>query len=129
MARPTKLTKELVDKASKYLGTCIGKLPTKEGLSLYLDVSRETLYQWKDLKTDLGRQFSDIFDEVMAEQGERLVQGGIYGKFNPTITKLMLSKHDYIEATKTDVTSDGKQLANPYAELSAADLRKLARGK
>lgn len=38
-----------------------------------------------------------------------------------------LAKFGY--GTKVDVTSDDKPIANPLAELSADDLRKLARGK
>ncbi|WP_298585140.1 terminase small subunit [uncultured Kocuria sp.] len=102
MARPTKLTKDLVEKANKYLSTCLGVLPTKEGLALYLGVHRSTVYEWKDLDTPLGREFSDIFEEIMAEQAVRLINGGLYNRFNSTITKLMLVKHDYVDKQETD---------------------------
>jgi hypothetical protein len=111
--RPTKLTRELIDKAAGYLGTCVGVLPTKEGFALYLNISRSTVYEWIELDTPLGRSFSDIFENIMAEQGMRLINGGLYGRFNPTITKLMLTKHDYTDRVQTDLTTNGKDLPMP----------------
>lgn len=111
--RPTKLTREVVDKAAEYLRDCIGKIPTKEGLALYLDVRRSTVYEWAELKTPLGLAFSDIFEKIMAEQGERLIQGGLMGRFNPTIAKMMLTRHDYVEKQAVDHTTNGKELPTP----------------
>jgi len=125
MGRPTDLTNELVEKASGYLGTCIGVLPTKEGLAIYLDVARSSLYEWCKGDTELHKDFSDIFDKIMAEQGQRLIQGGIYGRFNSTITKLMLSKHDYIEQHQTDLTSKG----NEIGAISADQAEQLIRAR
>lgn len=111
--RPTILNEDLLKKAEEYLSSCIGKLPTKEGLALYLHVSRDTIYAWGRGTEGLEAKFSYIFDKIMAEQGERLIQGGLYGKFNPTITKMMLSKHGYIEQTATDLTTKGKEMPAP----------------
>lgn len=111
--RPTKLTRELVDKAAEYLSNCIGKLPTKEGLALYLDVNRSTIYEWAALETPLGKEFSYIFEKIMAEQGERLIQGSLMGRFNPTISKMMLTRHDYVEKQAVDHTTNGKELPTP----------------
>lgn len=61
MARPTKLTPELIEKAKTYLGTCYTKpittdrgalsytevnLPTVVGLALYLGINKDTVYDW-----------------------------------------------------------------------------------
>lgn len=112
--RPTKLTKALVEKAKEYEKDWRtidgGPVPTKEGMSLHLDVARSTLYLWQDEDTPLGKEFSDIFERTMAKQGRTLVAHGLDGKFNPAITKMMLSKHDYVEKQQTDITSDGKAI-------------------
>ena len=117
--RPTKLTKELIDEATKYLidtGTMIPNalLPTVEGLALRLSISRETVYAWADLTTPLGKQFSDIVDNLKALQGEKLIQKSLMGQYNPTIAKLILSgKHGYVEKQSTDLTTNGKDLPMP----------------
>jgi hypothetical protein len=61
MARPTKLTPELIEKAKTYLGTCIDtpvytekgaltyvsvNLPSKVGLALYLGIDKTTVDDW-----------------------------------------------------------------------------------
>ena len=105
--RPTKLNQEIVDKASGYLATCINEVPCKEGLAVYLHIAVSTLYLWAQDESDLGQQFSEVFNDVMAEQGKRLINGGLYGRFNSTITKLMLSKHGYIEKQEVDNNHKG----------------------
>lgn len=111
--RPTLLTQEMVDKASSYLSTCVNVLPTIEGLALYLEVSKVSIYSWCDEDNDLGEQFLNVFEKIKNEQGVRLVNGGLYGRFNSTITKLMLSKHGYVEKQETDLTTNGKDLPTP----------------
>lgn len=143
MGRPTKLTKELVAKARKYIdvevmhgGLYAGELPQVAALALYLDVARSSIYEWADRKNhkkadSLGPEFSDIVEKVLAFQEQKLVGKSLKGEYNATIARMMLnSKHGYVESTKTDVTTDGQKIdGNPYAALSATDLRKLARGK
>lgn len=113
VGRPTKLTEELLERAALYVGQCIAEVPTKEGFALYLGVSRSTVYEWVDLDTDHGRRFSDIFDDIMAEQAKRIINGALYGRFNATISKLMLTKHDYTDKVQTDLTTNGKDLPVP----------------
>lgn len=113
MARPTDYTPEILEQSRQYLHQCkFGteddprpKLPTIEGLALFLDISRDTVYAWEKEK----EPFSYIVEEVRAQQAETLVQNGLTGQFNPTITKLMLSKHGYVE--RQDVTSGDKPVA------------------
>ena len=72
MARPTKLTKELVEKASGYVnetkmgGMYHGDLPTVAGLSIYLDVAVKMYPCRCKLDSPLGREFSDIVERVGA---------------------------------------------------------------
>jgi hypothetical protein len=79
-------------------------LPTIEGLAVHLEVSRECLYEWARVHPD----FSDILEALKAAQADQLIQNGLVGHFNPTITKLMLTKHGYKD--KSDLTSDDKPI-------------------
>jgi hypothetical protein len=125
MARPTKYTKELLKRAKEYLNICKDteiekgsedrpvysvkvKLPTKGGLAVYLKVSRETLYQW----ADEHKLFSDIMEELGAIQEDRLINNGLSGDYNPTISKVLLTKHGYREGVDNDLTSKGEKLSN-----------------
>ena len=96
--RPSKYTPELLRKAGKYLRTLERRdelLPTIEGLSVYLDISRERIYQW--IAHDDKKQFRDIYRRIMAAQGLSLVQNGLNGSYNSPIAKLILSKHGYVD--------------------------------
>ncbi len=98
MGRPVEYNEEILKKAKKYIASCKDKdkevnIPTLEGLALYLKIHRDTIYAWRDDH----EEFSDIVAEVMGEQGKRLINNGLAGKYNPTIAKLLLSKHGYKE--------------------------------
>lgn len=126
MGAPTKLTLELIEKARLYVQekdtTEPGEpLPTIERLSIMLDVHRDTLYEWEKDNKD----FSDILRKLRASQADKLVQNSLVGKYNPVITKLMLSKHGYVEQSATDITTKGETI-NQYSNLSTEELRKLA---
>jgi hypothetical protein len=109
--RPTKLTDALIEKAAKYATKDYmlqsEVIPTIEGLAVYLDVSRSTIYNWK---TE-NRDFLDILDGLMAMQAKELFSNGLRGDFNPTITKLILTKHGYSDRVEQDVTSSDGALA------------------
>jgi hypothetical protein len=109
--RPTKLTDALIEKAAKYATNDYmlqsEVIPTIEGLAVYLDVSRSTIYNWK---TE-NRDFLDILDGLMARQAKELFSNGLTGDFNPTITKLILTKHGYSDRVEQDVTSSDGALA------------------
>lgn len=116
--RLTNLTPELIEQARGYLATCIGKVPSVEGLALYLRVSRRSIYYWAEAgeqenASPESQAFLHIYEEMICERAERLQQGGLYNRFNPTITKLLLSKHGYVEKQETDLTTKGKELPAP----------------
>ena len=103
--RPSKLTPEIVEKAWEYIANTTsvavnagGLLPTKERLGLTLKVSRETLYKWAESNED----FSDILATIDQMQADMLLQNSLVGRYNPTIAKLILSKHGYVEKTEQD---------------------------
>lgn len=109
--RPTTYSEEMLTKSREYIELCQddeiereskqggtvyklkAKLPTKGGLARHLGVSRDTLYEWSKHHTD----FSDIMEELGAEQEDRLINNGLSGDYNPTIAKVLLTKHGYRE--------------------------------
>lgn len=74
------------------------KLPSIEWLAKYINVSRSNIYKWRDEHIE----FSDILDKILQEQAERLINMWLSGRYNSTITKLMLAKHWYIEKQEVD---------------------------
>lgn len=95
--RPTKYTPELLEKAYLYVqgawkdGT--DAIPSHIGLKKFLGISRETLYKWR--KENNKKEFADLLDECMDEQQNELIQGGLIGRLNSNITKLVLGKHGF----------------------------------
>lgn len=117
--RPTEYSEEKLLKTKEYLSLCkdtqeqIGekivlgvKLPTIEGLADYLDVNKTTIYEWESKFPE----FSNVIDKLRNKQADRLVNNGLAGTYNPTIAKVLLTKHGYRDAVDTDVTSKGEQI-------------------
>lgn len=110
--RPTHYSQEILEKAQNYIDTWVNSpradrknLPKVAGLAIELGVHRDTIYEW----SKEHKEFSDILDNLLSLQEEELIERGLEGSFNPTITKLMLTKHGYTD--KNDVTSDGKAIS------------------
>ena len=59
--RPTNFTTELVTEVNNYIdevkmgGLYLGDLPIVAGLCIYLDVARDSIYEWIKLPTPLGK--------------------------------------------------------------------------
>ena len=113
--RPSSYSEEILNKAKEYL-ECLPEdevVHSKEGLSLYIGVSRETIYTWCKEKNEDGTlkypEFLDIVEQVFAKQGKTLVNKGLENKFNSSITKVMLTKHEYREGIE-QTGKDGKDL-------------------
>ena len=124
VGRPTKYNDNILEKAEQYLLECVDtteqvvtgesekftsykekikvNLPTIEGLAVYLNIHRDTLYQWEKEHPD----FSDIIERLRGSQIKSLVNNGLSGDYNPTIAKVLLSKHGYSE--KQEVQHSGE---------------------
>lgn len=126
MARPTKYTPAIVEKANEYLlnynkGTDDNyePIPTIAGLSLALGIARDTVYDWA--AQDEKGKFSDIVSDLMAKQEMRLMAGGIMGEFNASITKLALTKHGYSDKQDTNVSGQLDTQATYVPEVHRFD--------
>lgn len=95
------LASELAIKADIQNTAC----PSIAELALTLKVARSTIYLWAKEHPE----FSDILERIMAAQEMRLTDNGLNGTYNPTIAKVMLTKHGYTD--KQDITSDNKPIA------------------
>lgn len=106
MARPTKYTPELLEKAKEYIDVYNSKyehaIPSVAGLSIALGVRRETCHVWA--KEDGKEEFSNILDTINANQEQILISSGLIGAFNPQITKLVLGKHGYSDKSSQELT-------------------------
>ncbi len=111
--RPSKYDPQFVSAVDRYIATT-GKeqtsLPTIQGLAVFLEVSKDTLYEWAKLYPE----FSDALAFLMEVQGEQLINDGIYGgkEVNATIVKLLLQNNHGMRE-RQDVTSDDKPLPTP----------------
>lgn len=108
--RPTKLNKATITKAKSYLESEYIQagdiVPSVAGLAHYLGLSRSTLYEYKAQNAE----FSDTLERLATSQERLLLNGGLTGNFNATITKLMLSNHGYSEKQAIDHTSNDNSM-------------------
>lgn len=121
--RPPLDYEKILALAKEYLAECVDdldkkvvKIPSIHGLAVKLGVNRDTCYTWA--KDPERREFSDILSEIKERQGERLVNNGLAGTYNPTIAKLLLSsKHGYIEKTaNAQIGGDGEEMDDEKAK-------------
>lgn len=123
--RPTKYTPELIERAKEYANgqyEIIGDvIPSIAGLASYLDITRETIHTW--VNEEEKAEFSDIIRKMMQTQESVLMAKGLDGKFNSTITKLILTKHGYSD--KIDQTHAGKDGSPISIDVTSSILAKI----
>jgi len=135
--RPTDYTEKIVTRAQKYLDSCVDsieeyhktrgeksdsyerivrvKIPTIEGLASYLKISKDTVYAWEKIH----KEFSYVIDDLRSIQADRLINNGMSGDYNPTIAKVLLTKHGYREGI--DQTTNDKDLPTPILNGLSSD--------
>ena len=113
MSGVTTFTDEIEQKALEYIEGGYKNegqvIPSVVGLARYLKVSKSTVYKWE---VDGHGTFSDTLDICRDEQHLQLINKGLDGDFNSTITKLILTNHGYSDKVDTDITSQGDKLNN-----------------
>lgn len=113
VGRPSKLA-ESIEKAKEYLMggfEAVGDVvPSVAGLACYLGISRSTAQEYaKD-----NAEFSGTLEAIKTLQENKLINKGLIGDFNPTITKLMLANHGYSDKAEIDnKSSDGSMTPKP----------------
>jgi len=115
--RPQEYNQSYTDKANSYLDTIGKNLPSIEGLAVFLEVHRSTIYDWKDKFAE----FSDILEKILAVQADCLMNNGLNGKWNATIAKLILTKHGYSDRSETDITSKGEKIEQSVIQIIKPD--------
>lgn len=104
VGRPTKYNDELQAMADEYLFRLdeLGHVvPSRAGLCCYLGIVRSTCYEWEETYP----QFSDTLHSIDVMQEHLALNGGLGGKLNSTIVKLVLANHGYSERQSVDNTS------------------------
>jgi len=117
--RKSDYSEQILVKAETYLtnhADVDDLVPSVSGLAVYLNKARSTIYSWA--KDDDKKPFSDLLEILLAKQEKMLLNGGLSGTFNASITKLMLSKHDYSEK-KTEVV-DYRDLT-PWSSIEVSE--------
>lgn len=104
--RPTKCTPELIEQARDYVLTYSEVhehiIPSIVGLCRVLGVAKSSIYLWAAAENN---EFSDIVEEINEYQHHDLVNGGLKGDLNPTITKLLLAKHGHSDKVDTTLAN------------------------
>lgn len=83
----------------------IVNLPSIEGFSIYSDIPRSTIYDWKKEHDE----FSDTLDRIEARQKKVIMEKGMGGEYNNTIGKLILSSNHGMRE-RNDLTTDDKPI-------------------
>ena len=98
--------------------------PSVVGLCVYIGIVSSTAYKWR--YEDDKQEFSSILDIVEDIQHIQLAHNGTLGIYNPTITKLMLTKHGYSDKIDTDLSNTDGSMQNTSLDLSKLTTEQLA---
>lgn len=116
IGRPTLLTDELRQAAMDYIENYQEHkhvMPSVVGMAIVLNIAKSTLYAWAD---DEAKEFSDTLEKCNDYQEHVLLNNGLTGAFNPTITKLALANHGYSDRSDNTLSGpDGGAI--PIAEV------------
>lgn len=121
--RPTKYYPEISIKIEEYIATTGREntsLPTVEGLSLYLGISKDTLYRW----TEDHPEFSDAIKRILAQQKKQLMDDGMYGgkEVNSAMAIFLLKvNHGMKENEPTSLTQINVEKGNEITFVSFKD--------
>lgn len=94
---------EAYERAQDYLQNGWGgdAVPSISSLALHVKHPRMTIYKWRNVY----QEWAQVFETILAMQERELINKGLRGEFNPTITMRMLCRHGYAEKVESDHTS------------------------
>jgi len=87
-------------------------IPSVAGLAVALEVSKKTLYNWSEVPENI--KFLHALEKLSTNQENKLLNGGLSGRFNPAITKLIMYNHGYTGQPKEPDSDD----ESPPLEIS-----------
>ena len=128
VGRPSKYEPEFIEKVDQYIQRSLKKgdqkeLPTMEGLAIYLGVVVNTLKNW----SKENPEFLTALRRLRDYQKRELINRGLLGTYNPTITKLILSSNHGMKERLDQTSGDepvSKRLAKP---LTIEEMKKRIR--
>lgn len=126
LGRPTLYSDELLEKTREYVYAGPDELPSVEGLALYIGINRKTIYAWE--KEEGKEEFCNIIDDLRSKQAKMLIENGLRGEYNATITKLMLSKHGYSEKQEHQITGADDGPVKHDIAITATELTEALQG-
>lgn len=117
MARPTKYNEDMQAQAERYVEEWdqFDTVPSRVGLCCFLGIDKSTSYEWEGVHPE----FSDTCKAVDTLQERVAVNNGISGKFNSTITKLVLANHGYSDKMEQAHTSPDGSFSPTTVEIVA----------
>jgi hypothetical protein len=106
--RPTDYSKDALQTAlgyiTKYKSEYDHEIPSVAGLAMVLEVSKKTLYNWADREENIA--FLHALERLATSQELKLLNGGLSGTYNSTITKLILHNHGYSDKQETIIDDE-----------------------
>jgi len=117
--RPTKYSAAMLKKADHYCDNFAEyghATPIAVGLAKILKVNRSTIYEWADKHPE----FSDTLSRIETYREFELVNGGLLGSLNPTITKMMLAGFGHSDKPKEE-QGDAQPMVFNFSVNSAVD--------
>lgn len=110
VGRPSELY-DVLEKIKEYINggwESVGdRVPQIAGAAIFCGKHKDSLYQY----AKESQEFSDHLKIIMTFQENRLINKGLDGSYNPTITKMLLTKHGYsdkpepVEQSEDEITS------------------------
>ncbi|MGB2865225.1 MAG: terminase small subunit [Sedimentisphaerales bacterium] len=100
--RPTKYTPDMIDRLEGYMRNCQDDLPSKAGFAIFVGVHVNTMDNW-------GRKYPEFLwalERLKTLQCSILIDKGLKGAYNPTITKLLLINNHGFGKRRDTVTDD-----------------------
>lgn len=121
VGRPSKYSEELQAMADDYVYRLeeLGHIvPSRVGLCCFIGIHKSTSYEWEEAYPE----FSDTLKTVETLQEHLTLNGGLVGKLNPTIVKLLLANFGYSDRQELAHTSPDGSMSPTRIELVAPDM-------